>query len=91
MIPHTPFNDLPLPQQAGILCNEEQFCLFAGARTVGEGVELCPGAAAEFVRAWCGISSRAELTGNPEAARKFNILRTEFDAWRGRIAGPDPP
>jgi len=86
-----PFDSLPLPQQAGILCNDERFGAFAGVRSLSEGIVFGPGAAAEFLRVWCGIKSRADLANDAEAARKFATLRTEFDAWRGRIPGPDPP
>lgn len=84
----TPFEDLPLPQQAGILCNEPQFQRFAGIRCIGPNAELCPGAAAEYLRTVCHIKSRRELENDEGAATRFAALRTEFDAWRGRIAQP---
>lgn len=36
----------------------------------------------------CGIQSRRELTTNPDAAEKFQTLRTEFDAHIGKISRP---
>lgn len=36
----------------------------------------------------CGIESRRELTTNPDAAEKFQTLRTEFDAHIGKISRP---
>ena len=36
----------------------------------------------------CGIESRHELTTNPDAAAKFQTLRTEFDAHIGKISRP---
>ena len=81
------FDDLPLPQQAGILCNEPQFQMFVASRLAlpdGEH-QVTSGAAAEFLRQWCRINSRASLAYTPDAARRFATLRTEFDAWRGKI------
>lgn len=79
------FNDLPNAQQAGMLCNDEQFQKFAGTRTIKSGVQLAPSAAAEFIRTFCSITSRRELNTDDAAAHKFQTLRTEFDAWAGRI------
>lgn len=84
----TPFDDLPLPQQAGILCNEPQFQQFAGARTIKSGIQLSPTASAEYLRTICRIKSRRDLETDTGAATRFAALRTEFDAWRGRIARP---
>lgn len=79
------FNDLPNAQQAGMLCNDEQFRKFAGARTIKTGVQLSPSATAEFIRTFCLVDSRSDLNTNAKAAHKFQTLRTEFDAWAGRI------
>lgn len=75
----TRFDDMPKSQQAGILSNNEQFRQFAGARTIKSGK------AAEFIRLQCGVNSRAALNTDTSAATRFAQLRTEFDAWRGRI------
>ena len=89
MIPAAiPFSDLPLPTQAGILCNDPQFQSFAGARTVQSGVQLTATAAAEYLRQICSVTSRRALATTPAAAERFAALQTEFDAWRGRIAAP---
>lgn len=77
-----------LPQMAGILCNDEGFQTFAGARTIRPGLRVTASATAEFLRRECGITSRRELATNPNAARKFDQLRTEYDAFRGKIAKP---
>ena len=84
----TPFDDLPLPNQAGILCNDPQFQNLAGMRAIKSGVQLCPTAAAEFIRTVCNVTSRRDLATNPAAAERFAALRTNFDAWRGRLASP---
>lgn len=81
----TPFADLPRPQQAGILCNDPKFQTFAGDQTLHHGQPLNSSACAEFIRLQCGVNSRAALDTNTAAAHRFDALRTEFDAWRGRI------
>lgn len=88
MHPHQRFDDLPMPQQAGILCNDPRFQTFAARRIGWPGKELTPGAAAEYLRQCCHITTRAELATNPDAQTRFQTLRTEFDAWTGRIANP---
>ncbi len=84
----TPFDDLPSPQQAGILCNDPQFQRFAGLRGLGVNEDLNPTAAAEYLRTTCRIASRRDLASDASAAQRFQTLRSEFDAWRGRIARP---
>lgn len=85
---HTPFDALPLPQQAGILCNEPQFQKSAGIRSVGCEGGLTATASAEYLRAVCRVASRRDLESDPLAAQRFAAQRTEFDARRGRIARP---
>lgn len=84
----TPFADLPMPQQAGILCNDPQFQEFAGLRCMGPGVQLSPSASAEYLRNVCQVGSRRDLETDSDAATRFDALRTDFDAWRGRILSP---
>jgi len=84
----TPFADLPAPTQAGIMSNDPEFQRFADTRTAQNGSALTAGAAAEYIRLICGVTSRAHLSTNPAAAIRFAALQTEFDAWRGRIAAP---
>lgn len=76
----TPFRDLPTPQQAGILCNADDFVTFIKGRFNHVG------SPPEFVRTHCGVKSRRELATNGAAARRFDALVTEYDAWRGAIA-----
>lgn len=88
MTDRIPFDAQPLPQQAGILCNDPQFQRFAGLRGLGLDQELTPTAAAEYLRTTCRVTSRRDLARDADAAQRFQVLRTEFDAWRGRIARP---
>lgn len=86
----TPFRDLPLPQQAGMMAGEEPFRSFVGDRIFGDDPgPVHEGAAAEYIRSWCGVRSRRDLATDPRAAERFETLRTEYDAWRGRIPRPE--
>lgn len=78
-------SDLPLSQQAGILCGDNRFQEFA-ARQSGVDGRFTESASAEYLRRQCRIISRRELDTNDGAAEGFNRLRTEFDAFTGRIA-----
>lgn len=80
-----PLNALPRPQQAGIMCNDPEFQRFVGSRTLHSGLAVNASACAEFIRLHCGVNSRADLATNPAAATRFDALRTDFDAWRGRL------
>lgn len=80
--------DLPLPQQAGILCSDMAFGKFVAAR-VGTTFPFNATACAEWLRRQCRIESRRALATDKAAAARFEEIRTEFDAWRGRIAAPD--
>ncbi|MDE4272983.1 hypothetical protein PXK58_00770 [Phaeobacter gallaeciensis] len=84
----TLFCNLPAPQQAGMLCNDPQFRRFAAVRSGFPDTELNTAAAAEYLRQCCRIDSRRDLATNPTARDRFNILRTEFDGWAGRIPTP---
>lgn len=81
----TPFDQMPAPKQAGILCNDQQFQAFIGQLLIKEGVTCNASACAEFIRQHCKIKSRRDLTTHPRAREAFDQLRTDFDAWRGRI------
>ena len=67
-----PFDDLPLAQQAGILCNDPAFARWL-SRIVGRdsGDDV-----AEALRKYLGIKTRAELGSNTLAGRDFcNLVR----------------
>ncbi|MCA0848312.1 hypothetical protein [Salipiger thiooxidans] len=75
-------------QQAGILCNDKGFQRFVAERCGFPGEEFGASAAAQFLRSFCGINSRRALDTDEAAQASFGVLRTEFDAWAGRIAAP---
>ncbi|PIE15148.1 MAG: hypothetical protein CSA68_07295 [Rhodobacterales bacterium] len=82
------FDDLPPAQQAGILCNDPRFQKFAACRCGMPDQQFSASAAAQYLRECCQVDSRKQLTTNQSARQKFLILRTEFDAWTGKIATP---
>lgn len=82
------FDDQKPAQQAGMLCNDPRFQTFAARRSGYPDAQMEPSAAAEYIRQICGITSRRDLNTDHRAASQFQALRTEFDAWRGRIAAP---
>lgn len=83
-----PFETLPPAQQAGMLCNDARFQQFVGARIVKSGATCNATACAEYIRRQCKINSRKELNTSDGAAAQFQKIRTDFDAWRGRIGKP---
>ena len=69
-----------LAKWAGILSNDSLFWVFADVEDAEQ--------AAEFIRIESGVTSRAELDHNPEAAKIFRNMMGEFDDWKngGRAA-----
>jgi hypothetical protein len=78
--PHKP--PRPLSQIAGILCNSGAFQCFIQEGSDGWDHRPTTDEAAEWLRANCGIKSRAELNTNAEAIRRFKRIRAEYEAWR---------
>ena len=81
----TAFDDRPAAQQAGILCNDPRFQRFAAVRTGAPVDAVNNTAAAEYIRTVCKVTTRRDLDTNPTARDYFDRLRTDFDAWAGRI------
>lgn len=86
--PRQRFDDMPPAQQAGIICNDERFQKFAAVRCGFPDQSFSASASAQYLRDCCQISSRSELNDSEKALAKLQILRTEFDAWTGKIAAP---
>jgi hypothetical protein len=80
--------DMPPAQQAGILCNDTRFQNFAATRCGMPGQQFSATAAAEYLRNVCQIDSRRALNCSGPAQSRLQALRTEFDAWAGRIQSP---
>lgn len=71
-----------LAQKAGILCGQGAFRQWAA--TVGEydGIAMLDAdMAADFIRERCGVSSRAHLDHDQVAAKNFNEMNREYEAW----------
>ena len=73
------FNQLPPVQQTGIRCGEKAFQRYL------EEVHLIggcgPDEAATFVRAHCGVSSRAEMRTGTNAASLWDGLELDYQMW----------
>lgn len=80
--------DMPMAAQAGILCNDPQFQRFAATRSGMPNQQFTASASAQYLRDCCRIDSRTALNTSPAAQSQFAALRTDFDAWSGKIAQP---
>jgi hypothetical protein len=73
-----PFAELPIAQQAALLCDRNDFRRFL--RWKGWNALSVEGAATAL-REFCSVSSRSELSTNHIAAGKFQTLTHEFEDW----------
>ena len=81
-----PRKEMTRAQWAGMLCQDGQFQTFLR----DENYTSCahPNNAADFVREYCGVTSRSQLDSFHAASTMWDTLRTEYDAWRGKIGRP---
>lgn len=79
--PGRKFSELPNSQQAALLCERADFRKFLAEEEDATESDTAEDAAFT-VRHICGITSRAELDTNPEAAKLFDDLHDRFTAWR---------
>lgn len=72
-----------LAQSAGVICGTEEFQRFASERadTWDAGLPQQQNAA-EFVRQFCRVNSRAELDHSPTAKQLFGQLMADYRAWQ---------
>ncbi|GAA4218519.1 hypothetical protein GGQ68_002487 [Sagittula marina] len=75
-----------IARRAAMLCQDTRFRRFAAQRSGLPTAEATTEAAAEYLRRFCHVTSRRDLDTDNDAATRFATLRTEFDAWTGRIA-----
>lgn len=77
-----PFHELSRAQQAGILSNDVTFGLWLS--------KVCPeivaADTADAVRKFCRVSSRAELSEDRVAGKRWDALVTQFFQETGRMA-----
>jgi len=71
--------DLPLPQQAALLCDREAFWAYIRERH-GANVRNAD-QAADILRHHCGVASRSELKPGTAAAAAFLQVQGDFDVW----------
>jgi hypothetical protein len=82
------WNELAPATQAGIRCSEIIFQQFLRERRpqawrINERQGREPDeVAADVVRHECSVSSRADFANNPHAARRWDELNGEFEAWK---------
>jgi hypothetical protein len=78
--------DKRLAQRAGILCGDSLFHKYLAAK---HGVEMHAHAdrirvelAAEFVRQFCKVETRAYIKFGEESGTRFDLLESSFVCWR---------
>jgi hypothetical protein len=80
----TAFRDMRLPNQAGIMCNTKSFQKFMAERAGyqhGFEPEATPEGAAEYVRSYCGVKSRADIRPLTPSGDRWLKLFDEYKAW----------
>ncbi len=82
--PGRPFRDLPRCQQAGILCNDETFQIWASKQGPKWNFSPTDVGARQFVLAECEITSRRELNTVIKAAVRWDGLLARFETDTGR-------
>ncbi len=79
------FGDLPLSNQAGMLCENARFQVYLlqdHEPPDTEGVTMGAEWAATCLREMCGIKSRIELDTNDMAAEAFREIVSDYEAWK---------
>lgn len=72
-----PWRDLKFAQQAGIMCSDSDFQAWLGVPSDIDKASMAARAAA-FVRQRCGVTSRAELDTDPDAAERWIKISHDF-------------
>jgi hypothetical protein len=75
------FEELKSAMQAGIRCGEPAFWTFIGENFTFRKVPTNEEDAADFVRKYCGVSSRSALNLDPKAAAKWQELDARYILW----------
>jgi hypothetical protein len=81
---HRRFEDLPLPQQAALACQDMEFREFV--RQYYENDLKDERDAALFVREWCDVESRAQIYPGTPAGEKWGRLYNRFLLWKSAKA-----
>jgi hypothetical protein len=75
-----PVEQVSLTKSAALLCNSPSFWRFVEKRqgyTLGTDIERIEGAA-QYLRAYCQIASRAELATNGVAGARYHALLSDY-------------
>jgi hypothetical protein len=81
--PRRPFHEMSRAQQAGILCGDQTFKLWLSTAYPNTANMVdC----ADAVRLLCGVHSRAELSEDRVAGKKWDRIVTHFHETTGRLA-----
>lgn len=76
-------NPRDLVRLAGVLCRDKMFQKFLVE--TGQILEDTEDEAVEWLRSECQIGSRSDLKTNQEAAKQFNFIHQEFQAWKTTV------
>lgn len=77
--PKRAFSELSLPEQAGIRCEDDDFCHFIEAKARSS---MSRDSIVAYVRTFCTVQSRAELATDKRAASRWRLLDEEFRSWQ---------
>lgn len=83
--PRTPWHELSRAQQAGIRCGEERFVKFMNC-LMPRLYPLTLDDVADGVRSCCGVTSRADLDTDEDAAAKWDELEAAYQRAAGLMA-----
>lgn len=72
--PKRTFNEMSLAAQAGMMCQDGRFQKFVSERYDAQDT-------AEFVRAYCNVSSRADIKPGCDAGHLWGILVSLYHTW----------
>ena len=76
--PRQKWENLPLPQQAAMRCQEAPFRKFIGERN---GASVSADGAADLIRRHCNVESRADIGKTEESASAWRKLDWDFRFW----------
>jgi len=74
------FRDLRMANQAGILCASIPFLKFLSERLRADAI-LTQDEAADYVRRYCGVKSRADIRPRTPSGDKWQRLVDEYRTW----------
>jgi hypothetical protein len=86
--PRRHFDELPMSQQAALLCNDERFIRWVQDET---GWKAAPGqswrdAVADYVRYTCTVTSRADIAADQRSGQAFARMLATFRQDTGQMA-----